>query len=251
MRAEARIAEIKKRIDGFQVLESYRELADEVARLKSRMTEITAELALANETINYLSNAIKDEKPPAYAAIETLYSEAGIQLPGVAVRRFGEVQDFQNSVVANRKHYLEGEIEKARSAQSDLVAELRERDDRKSELLKTLDGKGAFEDLMTMHAQYAEISSRADQLRTKLQNATILESQLTKTSATAPISNSSSKRTTRTRRRRSTTPRPKLTAQSPNSTTTARGTWWLPRQSQGRRLISRSKETATAAASTR
>jgi len=181
VRAEARIAEIKKRIDSFQVLESYRELADEVARLKSRMTEITAELALANETINYLSNSMKDEKPPAYAAIETLYSEVGIQLPGVAVRRFGEVQEFQNSVVANRKHYLEGEIEKARSAQSDLVAELRTSDDRKSALLKTLDGKGAFEDLMAMHAQYADVSSRADQLRTKLQNATILESQLTQT----------------------------------------------------------------------
>jgi len=54
-------------------------------------------------------------------------------------------------------------------------------DDRKSELLRTLDGKGAFEDLMAMHAHYAEISSRADQLRTKLQNATILESQLTQT----------------------------------------------------------------------
>jgi len=67
VRAEARIAEIKKRIDSFQVLESYRELADEVARLKSRMTEITADLALANETINYLSNSMKDEKPPAYA----------------------------------------------------------------------------------------------------------------------------------------------------------------------------------------
>jgi uncharacterized protein YydD (DUF2326 family) len=181
VRAEARIAEIKKRIDSFQVLESYRELADEVARLKSRMTEITADLALANETINYLSNSMKDEKPPAYAAIETLYSEAGIQLPGVAVRRFDEVQEFQNSVVANRKHYLEAEIEKARSAQSDLVVELRVSDDRKSELLRTLDGKGAFEDLMAMHAQYAEISSRADQLRTKLQNATILESQLTQT----------------------------------------------------------------------
>ena len=55
-------------------------------------------------------------------------------------------------------------IEKARSAQSDLVAELRTSDDRKSALLKTLDGKGAFEDLMAMHAQYADVSSRADQL---------------------------------------------------------------------------------------
>jgi uncharacterized protein YydD (DUF2326 family) len=181
VRAESRIAEIKKRIDSFQVLESYRELAEEVARLKSRMTEITAELALANETINYLSDAIKDEKPPAYAAIENLYNEAGIQLPGVAIRRFDEVQQFQNSVVANRKQYLAGEIENARAEQSALVAELRDSDDRKSALLRTLDGKGAFEDLMAMHAQYAEISSRADQLRTKLQNATIIESQLTQT----------------------------------------------------------------------
>ena len=54
-------------------------------------------------------------------------------------------------------------------------------DSRKSEILLILDGKGAFEDLMAMHEEFAANSNRADTLRTKLQNANILENKVAQT----------------------------------------------------------------------
>lgn len=181
VRTEARIAQLKSRIDKFRVLESYREMADEVSRIKNRMTEIAAELALIKETIVYLASSIQEEKPPAYAAVEMLYAEAGVQLPGVALRRFDEVREFQQSVVSNRRGYLEAEIEAARVTQQTLESELASADIRKSEILLVLDGKGAFEDLMAMHEEFATNSNRADALRTKLQNANILENKIAQT----------------------------------------------------------------------
>jgi uncharacterized protein YydD (DUF2326 family) len=181
VRTEERITQLKTRIDSFQVLDSYREMADQVSRIKNRMTEITVELALVKETIAYLQNSIQEEKPPAYAAVETLYSEAGIQLPEVALRRFDEVREFQHSVVSNRRRYLEEEIETARATETTLQAELATADVQKSEILRILDGKGAFEDLMAMHEEFAANSNRADALRTKLQNANILENKVAQT----------------------------------------------------------------------
>jgi uncharacterized protein YydD (DUF2326 family) len=181
VRTEERIAQLKTRIDGFQVLDSYREMADQVSRIKNRMTEVTVELALVKETIAYLKNSIQEEKPPAYAAVETLYSEAGIQLPEVALRRFDEVREFQHSVVSNRRRYLEEEIEAARATEQTLETELATADAQKSEILRILDGKGAFEDLMAMHEEFATNSNRADGLRTKLQNANILENKVAQT----------------------------------------------------------------------
>lgn len=171
----------ESRIDTFQVLDSYRELAERVSQLKSRMTEVTVDLALVKETIAYLMNSIQEEKPPVYAAVESLYSQAGIQLPEVALRRFDEVREFQQSVVSNRRHYLEEEIEAAKSAQNSLESALAEADNQKSQILVLLDGKGAFEDLMTMHEEFAASSNRADALRTKLQNANILENKVAQT----------------------------------------------------------------------
>ena len=181
VRTEERITQLKTRIDSFQVLDSYREMADQVSRIKNRMTEITVELALVKETIAYLQNSIQEEKPPAYAAVETLYSEAGIQLPKVALRRFDEVREFQHSVVSNRRRHLEEEIETALATENTLQAELATADVQKSEILRILDGKGAFEDLMAMHEEFAANSNRADALRTKLQNANILENKVAQT----------------------------------------------------------------------
>jgi uncharacterized protein YydD (DUF2326 family) len=159
VRTEERVAQLKTRIDNFRVLDSYREMADQVSQIKNRMTEVTVELALVKETIAYLANSIREEKPPAYAAVETLYSEAGIQLPEVALRRFDEVREFQHSVISNRRRYLEEEIEAANANQRTLESELASADIRKSEILVILDGKGAFEDLMAMHEEFATNSS--------------------------------------------------------------------------------------------
>ncbi len=156
-------------------------MADQVSQIKNRMSEITVDLALVKETIAYLTNSIREEKPPAYAAVETLYSEAGIQLPEVALRRFDEVREFQHSVVSNRRRYLGEEIEAARATLHTLESELASADTRKSEILVILDGKGAFGDLMAMHEEFATNSNRADTLRTKLQNAIILENKLAQT----------------------------------------------------------------------
>jgi uncharacterized protein YydD (DUF2326 family) len=181
VRTEERIAQLKSRMESFRVLESYRELADEVARLKNGMSEITGELALVNETIAFLENTIEDEKPPAYAAVDSLYKAAGVELPDIALRRFDEVREFQQSVVSNRRRYLEDEIAEARNLRTVLESELATMDGRKAELLAVLDGKGAFEDLMAIHEEFAAAANRADILRTKLQNANILENKTAQT----------------------------------------------------------------------
>jgi uncharacterized protein YydD (DUF2326 family) len=181
VRTEERIVQLKGRIDNFRVLESYRELAAEVAQLKNKMSEITGELALVSETIAYLENTIKDEKPPAYAAVDSLYRAAGIELPNVALRRFDEVRSFQESIVSNRRRYLEEEIAEARASRKSFETELADVDQQKAGLLATLDGKGAFEDLMAIHEEFATATNRAEILRTKLQNANILENKTAQT----------------------------------------------------------------------
>ena len=40
--------------------------------------------------------------------------EAGVSLPGLAVRRYDEVRAFHESVIRNRRDYLAGELETAR-----------------------------------------------------------------------------------------------------------------------------------------
>ena len=59
--------------------------------------------------------------------------------------------------------------------------ELADADNRKSQILRILDGRGAFEDLMAIHDEFATTTSRAETLRNKLQNANILENKVAQT----------------------------------------------------------------------
>jgi uncharacterized protein YydD (DUF2326 family) len=177
-RTEERIARFKAQIGDFRVLESYRESATEVARLKAEMSELTLDLASVKETIDYLSRSIREEKPAAYADVERLYEAAGVELPGVALRRFEAVRAFQNSVIENRRKYLHQQIQDSENIKNNIESRLAVCDGRKSKLLKTLEGKGAFEDLMHLHEELARATSHAETLASQLQNASILENNV-------------------------------------------------------------------------
>jgi uncharacterized protein YydD (DUF2326 family) len=176
-RAEERIQQLKRQSDTFEVLESYRDLAEEASTLKAEMSRLALALSVARETITHLERLLAEEKPPAYAAVHTLYEAAGIELPQVALRRFEDVQRFQTSVVENRRSYLREQIAETNAEIEDIEREAAVADKRRSEILMTLQGKGAFEDLMRIHDELGQASSRAETLRQNLQNANILENK--------------------------------------------------------------------------
>lgn len=175
-RAEERIERLKRQIATFEVHETFRELANEVASIKRRMAQVSNDIAFNRETMAHLEQAIADEAPPEYAALENLYRAAGVELPTMALKRFDDVQRFQQSVVHNRRLYLEGQLAEAAEILAAMDTQLKALDDRKAGILRQLDGKGAFEDLEQIRQDFATATARAEVLRDRLRNAGILES---------------------------------------------------------------------------
>lgn len=176
-RMEQRVERLKRESETFQVLESYREQAAEAASLRSELSRLAIEMSTARETLAHMERLLADEKPPAYAAVQTLYQAAGIELPGVALKRFEEVERFQASVVENRRGYLREQVEETRSNLADIEARSSEVDQQRSKILRQLNGKGAFEDLVRIQEELGQASSRAETLRQMLHNANILENK--------------------------------------------------------------------------
>lgn len=175
-RLEGRIAALRSQIDNFVVHESYREFAHQAAALKDRLTEITFALAEADSAIEYLGKSLRQEAPPAYTEIERLYEAAGVELPDVALRRFEDVKAFQASVAANRRQYLQEQIEEVRTRRENLANGLEVQGTKRSDILRVLAGKGAFEDLTRLQEELGEWVARAEMLRSKLKHAAVLES---------------------------------------------------------------------------
>jgi len=177
--AETRAQKLREQLANFEVLESYRELARRAAHTKTEMQALGREAVSLNETLQHLERALASEKPPEKADLHKLYAAAGVELPGIALRRFEEVSAFHDSVINNRRAHLQQEIVSARGQL--LVGERRigALDLERSQILKMLEGRGALEDFIRLQKELALSEAHAASLRERFKTAEILESEST------------------------------------------------------------------------
>lgn len=174
-RIEDRMTRLREQTANFEVLEEYRTFAREAADARRRIKAIGHELVQARQTIEHLQRVSEIERPPEYAALDRIYKAAGVELPGVVLRRFDDVKLFQLSVVENRKAHLAEQVADTQARIAALEAEMGGLDGRQSQIMQVLAGKGALDDFTRMGEELATLEMQATLLREKLRNAEILE----------------------------------------------------------------------------
>ena len=177
--AETKAQRLRGQLANFQVLDSYRDLSRGAARAKAEMQSIGREAVVLNETLEHLTHSLDTEKAPERSDLQQLYAAVGVELPGVALRRFEEVNTFHESVIENRRKHLQQEIADIRQQLSDGDRKLEVLDSERSRLLKTLEGRGALEDFLQLQKSLADCDAQAASLRERFKAAEILEGEAT------------------------------------------------------------------------
>jgi len=177
--AETRAQRLREHLANFEVLDSYRDFARRAAHAKTGFQALGREAVSLNETLQHLELALASEKPPEKADLQKLYAAAGVELPGIALRRFEEVSAFHDSVIKNRRRNLEQEI--ANTREQVLLGEKRMSalDLERSSILKMLEGRGALEDFVRLQKELALCEASAASLRERFKAAEILEGETT------------------------------------------------------------------------
>jgi uncharacterized protein YydD (DUF2326 family) len=178
--AEAKASKLRQSLEQFEVLDSYKSLSKRAGQIKTEMQTLTRQSVTLNETHDHLLDALQSERPPQRSDIQQLYAAAGIELPGVALRRFDDVSSFYESVVANRRIHLEHEIGDVRSRIADVESGLGRLDEERSNILRTLQGRGALDDFLEMQRELANVEANAASLRERFKAAEALEGESTK-----------------------------------------------------------------------
>ena len=177
--AESKARKMREQLENFQVLESYRSLSRQAAQAKTEMQSLAREAVALNERLSHLERAMHTEKSPERSDLQRLYAAAGVELPGIALRRFDEVTRFYESVVENRKAHLQHEMEEIKERISSDERRLSELDTERSEILKVLEGRGALDDFLELQRALAESEAGAAALRERFKAAEILEGETT------------------------------------------------------------------------
>jgi uncharacterized protein YydD (DUF2326 family) len=177
--AEAKAQALRDQLKNFEVLESYRDMSRRAATVKLAMQSIGRDAVALNETLEHLEESLEAEKPPAKSDLERLYAAAGVELPGVALRRFDEVSKFFESVIANRRAHLQQEVAEIRQRITEDERRLGELDAERSGILRVLDGRGALDDFMRLQNDLAQLDAATAMLRERFKAAELLEGEST------------------------------------------------------------------------
>lgn len=173
--AEATLKEMQAHLADFRVLPEYAQMESKADALTRRINELSNGNVVDAAAIRDLEQAMSSEAPPPLDELESIYAEAGVILPGLAVKRYEEVRSFHESVVRNRRDYLAEELEAAK-----LRVEQREQEkqglvSRRAEIMDVLKTHGALEQFSKLQAATTRKEADVEALRQRFEAAEQLE----------------------------------------------------------------------------
>ena len=173
--AEARLKEMQSQLADFRVLPQYAELESEADQLTHQINDLSNANVIDAGSIRDLEAALRSEAPPPIDELESIYAEAGVSLPGLAIKRYDEVRSFHESVIRNRRDYLAGELEAAKQRITVRESEKQRLDERRAEVMNLLKSHGALDQFSKLQAETARKEAEVESLRQRFAAAEQLE----------------------------------------------------------------------------
>ena len=173
---EGRLIELKSQIAGFRVLPQYAELELEADQLTRDINKLANENTIDTAAVADLESAMRTETPPPLSDLESIYAEAGVSLPGMAIKRYDEVRSFHESIIRNRQDYLEEELNAAKQRITQRQQKQSQLDERRAVVMKLLQSHGALEHFAQLRDEAARQESTVEMLKQRFKAAEQLES---------------------------------------------------------------------------
>ena len=173
--AEARLGDLRAQVSSFRVLPQYEELEAEANQITQQLMNISNADTIDTAALRDLEIAMQGEAPPSLTELGSIYAEAGVALPGLAVKRYDEVRSFHESVIRNRRDYLSDELVAAKQRIASREHEKRWLDQRRAEVMGVLQSHGALEQFAGLQSEAGRMEAEVESLRKRFESAEQLE----------------------------------------------------------------------------
>ena len=172
---EGKISEMQANLHAFNLLPEYRQYESELTKIGAQIKSYIDRNTIENELLNSLEQSIDEANSPGYESLQQLYQESLQVFPDRVKKRFEEVQVFHNSVIRNRKLYLQSEIERVKASISDRGKKLAELTERQTFIMNLLQTHGALEQYNKLNSDLLGKQAELEDLKKRLKTATDIE----------------------------------------------------------------------------
>ncbi|MET9858550.1 ABC-three component system protein [Streptomyces smyrnaeus] len=173
--AEAQLRRLEDQISNFQVVPEYERVKEQADALARRIKQLAQEDIIDKSNLEELQQAVTEASDVAVDYLESAYRELGIVLGDQVRRRFDDVQTFHQSVVRNRRVFLEAEIETLTGRLAERRDERARLGEQQAQLLRMLNEGGALEALTALQQALARERANVEALRHRYEAAQALE----------------------------------------------------------------------------
>jgi len=173
--ANARLEKLKEQVATFRVHPQYEDLEKESDKITQQLNRISDENTIDVASARELEAAMNSETPPPFDALERIFAEAGVVLPDLTVKRYDEVRSFHESVIRNRRQYLEGELLDIRQRIDARRQERMRLDRRRAEIMDILRSHGALDLFTKLQTEATRLEAEVESLRQRFEAAEQLE----------------------------------------------------------------------------
>jgi len=173
--ARRRAASFRGQLDAFKVLPQYEEVEREASQMANAIAELSNENTLDRRLVDDLEASLREEQPPDATNLEHIYQAAGIQLPGIALKRLEDVRRFHETILANRRKHLQDEINAAKRRIEHRQTQSQQMDVRREQLMGLLKTHGALDQFTQLQAELSRLDAEVEELDRRLQLARRIE----------------------------------------------------------------------------
>lgn len=173
-----RLRLLLERVSSFKVLDEYAEIEEEASSITRELANISNQNILDLQFRKDMEAALTEATPAPRPDLDTLYREIGIALPDATLKRFDDVAAFHESVIRNRRRYLESQINEIDQAIALRTDEQQTLDTKRAEIMGILQAHGALEQYNELQRQVGKVESQVTTAQAALDEAVALENSM-------------------------------------------------------------------------
>ena len=170
-----RVRDLEEQVAAFRVVPEYERLQARADEIDARIRRTRAEDAADRRNLQDLQDALRDEHEPEVDYLRRAYQELGIVLPDAVLRRYEDVQSFHESVLTNRRAYLEEEITGTVARLDARQVEREQLGEEQADLLRALHDGGALDAFTALQDQLSRARSELQTITIRFETAKQLE----------------------------------------------------------------------------
>ena len=169
-RIEAEVLSRSEGLRSFRVHPQYEDIEREANELTSTIQRLTNENLADARLADLYSTSLEVDQAPDAEDLLGVYQAVGVSMPELVQRRFEEVEEFHRQIVANRRSYLEAEIQRIESRRSQRQVQKEAGVEKRAQLLEVLQTHGALQEYTRLQELHLGLLSIRNDIGNRITN---------------------------------------------------------------------------------